>query len=282
MAQTLGMAAGVEQASHLPPRPLGQAQEGLPQHDAGLLRSPVHPLDRAQQQVAVGGVGHGLGRHRRVDGDPLHLARRHRPGLRRHRDRLGQQNLELLRPDPTAPARHRGAVERQLVAEEFLAAEGLEVRVFDPLGADLLVGQALDVLEQVQARHQPGRQGGTAAVLVVERAEGVLEALPVDQPRQPDQLVTAVDHGLEPHPEEIVVGELRGSSAAWRSSCRGAVEPRNHDPVRAGRPLARRRAKSQGFADQPPQTRRIRIRSGSKITMQIRGLGVLHRRLTRP
>ena len=120
----------------------------------------------------------------------------------------------MSRPNPIAPARHRGAVERQLVAEERLAAKGLEGRVLDPLGADLFVGQGLDVLEQVQARqslcHQPGRQGRPAAVLLVKRPEGVFKPLPVNQLGQPDQFMPGIDHRFETHAEKIVSGECRG------------------------------------------------------------------------
>src|SRR5271168_1103599 len=43
-------------------------------------------------------------------------------------------------------------VERQLVTEEFLAAEELEVRVLDPARAEFLVGQIVRVLEDRKTR----------------------------------------------------------------------------------------------------------------------------------
>ena len=75
---------------------------------------------------------------------------------------LGQQHLQPLGPDALAPARHRGAVERQGVPEVDLAAEQLDVGAVEVAGADRLVGQAVHVLEQVQPDHQPRRQAGPA------------------------------------------------------------------------------------------------------------------------
>jgi hypothetical protein len=89
--------------------------------------------------------------------------------------------LDLVRPDALAPARHRGALQRQFVLKVALAAERLEVRVLHPLGTDFFVGQRLDVLQKVQADHQPGRQAG-ASLLGVKRTVLPLEARPVDQP----------------------------------------------------------------------------------------------------
>src|SRR5271155_4336250 len=48
---------------------------------------------------------------------------------------------------PLAPARQRRAVERQLVLEELLAAEQLVIGILDPAGAQILVGEIVQVLE---------------------------------------------------------------------------------------------------------------------------------------
>ena len=70
-------------------------------------RKPVEPFNPAQEQVAVGGVGHGLGLHAGVDRDPLQALGRQSLAAGRSRDGLGQQLFELIRPDPGAPAGQR-------------------------------------------------------------------------------------------------------------------------------------------------------------------------------
>ena len=103
------------------------------------LGQTVQPLDRPQDQVAVGRVRDGLGLHGGVNGNPFQLALAHRFGLHGNGNGLGQQRLQIIRPDPLAPAGHRGAVCRQAMLEMHLAAEGLKVRVLQPRRAGFLV-----------------------------------------------------------------------------------------------------------------------------------------------
>ena len=138
-AQALLVAAGVQQPGRLAPGLGRQPREGLPQLHPMALRQTVQPLDRPQDQVAVGRMRHRLGLHRGVDRHPFQLALAHRFGLHGHRDGLGQQRLQIIRPDPLAPAGHRRAVERQPMLEMRLAAEGLKVRVLQPGRAGFLV-----------------------------------------------------------------------------------------------------------------------------------------------
>ena len=175
------MAAAVDQPADFAPGARGQPQIGLAQPDAVLLGEFVQPFDRAQQQMAVRGMRHRLRLRRGVDGDALHLRSINRLRPRRGGQRFGQQQFELVRPDAPAPDRHRGAIERQLGLEIRLAAEELEIRIFDPLRADLIVGNAARVLEQMQPDHQPRRQT-RAPLLGVECSERLVEPLPVDQP----------------------------------------------------------------------------------------------------
>ena len=70
------------------------------------LRHAVQPLDRTQDQMAVGRVCHRLGLHGGVHRDPLQLALTHGLGLHSHRDRFGQQGLQITRADPLTPAGH--------------------------------------------------------------------------------------------------------------------------------------------------------------------------------
>ena len=98
-------------------------------------------------------MGNRLGLYSRVHRHPLAGLRRHCPCFHRHAQRLGEQKFQLVGPDPVPPARHRRAIQWQLVAEVLLTAKELVVRVLDPAGADGFVRQALHVLEQVQACH---------------------------------------------------------------------------------------------------------------------------------
>ena len=69
--------------------------------------------------------------------------------------------------------------------KEPLATKGLEVGVLHPGGADCLVGEALHVLEDVQARQQPGGQARPAglldALIYLEADEADLERWYVDR-----------------------------------------------------------------------------------------------------
>src|SRR6266550_914171 len=76
--------------------------------------------------------------------------------------------------------------------EELLAAEVLEVRVLHPPIAQSLVGKVISVLEDRQPRHQPRRQRRLARLVAVDRAERLLQKLPIDRPRQLHQLVVHV------------------------------------------------------------------------------------------
>jgi hypothetical protein len=85
----------------------GQAQKRLAQPNPVSLGQSVEPFDAAQEQVAVGWVGHGLGLHAGVDRDPLQALGRQSLAAGCSRDGLGQQRFERVRPDPGAPAGQR-------------------------------------------------------------------------------------------------------------------------------------------------------------------------------
>ncbi len=87
--------------------------------------------------------------------------------------------------------------------EMRLAAEGLEVWVFQPGGTGLFVREPLHVLEQMHPDHQPRRQAGPALAVMVMRPERVIEPRPVDQRRQPDQLVGGIDDRLQRVAEQV-------------------------------------------------------------------------------
>jgi hypothetical protein len=83
----------------------------------------------------------------------------------------------------------RPAVGRQLVLEVCVAAERLELAVLHPGRAYGFIRQALDVLEQVQPDHQPGRQAGPADMLDESGAIERIEPVPVGPCRQSQQFM---------------------------------------------------------------------------------------------
>jgi len=116
-------------------------------------------------------------------------------------------------PDPLfahalAPARHRGTVEGQFMAEGLLPAEILKIRVLDPACAQLFVGEVEGVLEDRQSRHQPGRQGRHAGAVTINRAASLLDEAPRDRVRELHQLVLRVDDLVEPGAEQILLARL--------------------------------------------------------------------------
>ena len=145
---------------------------------------------------------HGL--HGGVHRYALKLSLTHGLGLHSHRDRFGQKGLQIIRPDPLAPSGHRGAVEGSPMLKMRLAAEGLEVRVLQPGRAGLFVRQSLHVLEQVQPGHKARRQPAPTLRLVEMRPESVIKLAPVDQGREPDQLMRRVNDRLQRTAEQIV------------------------------------------------------------------------------
>jgi hypothetical protein len=197
------VAAAVQQPRRLAPGVARDARVGLAQRHALPAGEVGDALDGAQHQMAVGGIGDGLGLHGGVDGHALHRGRLGGAAVERDGQRVGEQGLQPLGADALAPAGHGAAVERQAVLKEPLAAEGLEIRVLHPGGADRLVGEPLHVLEDVQPRHQPGRQTGPADLIDEGLAAGRVELRPVDAPAQLQQLMAGVEDRLEGLAEHV-------------------------------------------------------------------------------
>jgi hypothetical protein len=139
VAQRLLVAGAAHQPRRLAPGVGREAHEGLAQRHAVPAGEAGEPAHAGVQQMTVGRVRHRLGLHRGADGGAPGMRLRHGADALRRGDGLGQHGFRPLRADAVAPARHRGAVEREAMPEPGLAAEGLEVGVLHPLGADLLV-----------------------------------------------------------------------------------------------------------------------------------------------
>ena len=101
----------------------------------------------------IRGMGDCLLHHRGVHDHRLDTAFRDHSGPEARLDRLGQQPLDALLPDPLTPPRQRRGVEREAVLEKRLAAEVLVVRVLHPAGDHGLVRQPEGVLQIELACH---------------------------------------------------------------------------------------------------------------------------------
>ena len=105
--------------------------------------------------------------------------------------RLAEQLLHVLRPDPLAPARHRGRIERQFVNEILKAAEVLPIAVFQQASDNRFVALVEGVLQIMQTDHQPRRLAGAPPLFSVEGAKFIVKDRPVDLIRQNKQTADA-------------------------------------------------------------------------------------------
>src|SRR5215471_17903664 len=179
----------------------GNAQIGLPQPHTVRAGQPVEPPDRRMDQLGIGREGNGLGLHGGVHRHPLEIARAQRAGLVRHPQALGQQELQLV-AEPLAPMAEVASLMRELVLEKLKAGEVLEIRIIDPALADVLIGQAVDVLEQQQSDDETAFDP-RPTLLAVERRDLAIDPTPVDLAAELHQLVLHIDDLIQPGPKQI-------------------------------------------------------------------------------
>ena len=98
------------------------------------------------------------------------------------------------------------------MTKDFLAAEILKIRVFEPALTERLVGERAHALQNEQARHEANRERRVSGTWAVDVAELPLDATPIDPLRQSDQRMVLVDDPVEGGPEELlltVIARLR-------------------------------------------------------------------------
>ncbi len=132
------------------------------------------------QEPRVRGVRDGLRLYRGVHRDALEVLALERTGLVGDGQALLDQRDQVFLAQPLPPARHRRAVERELVPEHLLAAEELVIRVLDPALAQRLVRQVVHVLQDEEPGHQPRRRRWLARPFVTHRAETPVDDAPID------------------------------------------------------------------------------------------------------
>ncbi len=165
----------------------------------------------------VGGMGDGLWLHGGVDDHLGEVRRLRRPGFRRNRQAFLDQGHEPFLAHPLAPARHRRAVEHQLVLEELFAAEQLEIWVFQPPRAKRLVGEVVHVFEDGAARHEPRGQRRMAWRIRINRAQPLFEKAPIDRSREFGRADASYRRSGRAAPEKGLFARCPCAlSAAWR------------------------------------------------------------------
>ena len=159
------------------------------------------------------------------------------------------------------------------MAKELFAAEQLVIWVLDPALAQRFVREIECVLEDRQPRHQARRQRRLTRPIAVDRAELLLQKLPVDLPPQPCKGVVHSDDLIEPRLETIVLPAI-------------ALVPRPHreSPVSS----ATRRRESRRFNQRKlqenegrwPENLQNRLLENGLKSRAVSGLGILHGRLS--
>jgi hypothetical protein len=180
-------------------RDLADARIGLAQTDALELGEPHQLFARPMLQLGVGREHHRLLLHAiaslNIDND---LGEVGRLGAGGDAQAFLNQRGKLLLAHALAPAGDRRAVERQIMAEELLAAEQLIIGVLDPNLAQPLIRQIERVLENGEPRHQPGWQGRMAGAVLVDGAKRLFQKTPVNLARQLGQRVLYLDDLVQP------------------------------------------------------------------------------------
>jgi hypothetical protein len=104
--------------------------------------------------------------------------------------------------------------------KEDLAGEVLEVRVLHPAGEDGLVGKGVGVLQVHQPGHEARMDGRPPLTSGEEAGPFPLEPGPVDQRRQPDQLVPPIDHVEQSRTQQVVLLSRAGTVLHGRQNRR--------------------------------------------------------------
>jgi hypothetical protein len=135
----------------------------------------------------------------------------------------------------TVPARKSIGVSRfDFASEKNGAAEQLVIGILNPARAQILIGEIMHMLEDRKPRHQARRQGRMSGLVGINRAEPLLEEVPVDRPAELGQRVVQVDDLIEPRTEEIVlpaVSPLLGPHRITLRQADGWTESRPNSPI---------------------------------------------------
>ena len=135
--------------------------------------------------------------------------------------------------------------------KELLAAEQLEIGVFQPAIAQRLVGEIVHMLEDGETGHEPCGQRRTTGNVGVDGAEALFQKTPVDRADEHDQRVTHVDDLIEPRTKQI---PLPAVSPLLRTHCESPCRPF----VEGRESRLRRKINLQGNHRKWPASRRKR------------------------
>jgi len=91
-------------------------------------------------------------------------------------------------------------------------AEVLPIGILEPSSSEFFIGEVVGVFEIFESGHESGGQGGSAVVIAVERCEGFIEALPLDDVGELTEWMIEVDLLFELCLKELKVAGLIGSA----------------------------------------------------------------------
>jgi hypothetical protein len=117
------------------------------------------------------------------------------------------------------------------VAEEFLAAEVLVIRVLQPAVAQAFIRKIVHMLKNSQTRHQSGRQWRPARQVGVNRSHPLVEEVPINRARQFGQCVSRIDDLIQPGPQKVVLAAI--ARFPWSHRCpQNVSKTENHNSTR--------------------------------------------------
>ncbi len=253
-------------------RTLADPGIGLAQSHALRLGQPHQALSGAVQELGVGRQRDRLLLDRGIHDHLAEVGRLGRTRAGGHGQALLQQRHQAFLAHSLRPARHRGAVKGERVAEEFLGAEELEIGVLHPSRTERLVREVVHVLEDGQAGHEAGGQGRAAGILVVDGAELLLEEGPVGDVSEPDEGVLEVDDLIEPGAEEIglsAVAPFLGSHVNPRLQAdEGGITPGRVDQFARKGVHKLLKSANMNTCSEPKLTSDQRLASSSRTTCE--------------
>jgi len=115
------------------------------------------------------------------------------------------------------------------VPEKLLAAEILEIGIFEPGLAEALVREVVGVFQDLGPGHQPRGQRRPARRIRVNSAKGLLQKRPIDLARKLHHWMLQIDNLLQPRTEQVLLAGLALLPWLHGFPPQIAAGPGNHD-----------------------------------------------------
>jgi hypothetical protein len=180
----------------------------LAQLNFGLLRFANHCRAGFLVKPSICRESDRLLLYGRVDVDALDVFRIEGLSARRSRENLFEHLLDAVGFDPLSPFDQARRMARQFVLKVFVAAEVLPVGILNPLLNDCFVALVVGVFEVVQPDQQSRRRSGPPHLFRVEGAELLLEVVPVNLLREPEQGMLRIELLIEARLKKVLLWAL--------------------------------------------------------------------------